>query len=70
MEVAMVDESKRLSYRIDLADDGQFELVQTHQEAPDKVIGKHPTRDAARGWLVEHLASATVEALSRLRPPL
>jgi hypothetical protein len=66
MEIAMSEEIKKPSYRIDAAHNGHFALVQTHPDRPEKVIGHHPTREAARGWLVNHL-TATMDGLT-MRP--
>jgi hypothetical protein len=48
-------ERKTSSYRIDRAPDGCFDVIQTSSDEPDTLISRHPTRDAAKGWLVEHL---------------
>jgi hypothetical protein len=52
------------SYRIALARDGRFEVIESSPERADTAISRHATKDAARQWLEDHLRLASLTDLT------
>jgi hypothetical protein len=60
----MTVKRKSSSYRIDQSSDGCFDVVRTDSGEPDSVVSRHLTRDAARGWLVNHLRMINMDNMT------